>query len=130
MFPVWQMYHSVRAVCNMWRPCLIEGPGLQGNHQVLNAALAVHLTNAFLRATQSPLAHTAQDDGDTTPLLSDFVLDGLQSARWPGRCQEVSDPAHAGLTWFLDGAHTRESLDCCVEWFVAPDVVLRERDTL
>ena len=27
-------------------------------------------------------------------------------------------------TWFLDGAHTIESLDCCIRWFVSPGVGL------
>ncbi|EED79325.1 predicted protein [Postia placenta Mad-698-R] len=28
----------------------------------------------------------------------------------------------------LDGAHTKESLECCVEWFVSPEVTLRPLD--
>ena len=36
----------------------------------------------------------------------------------------VADPKKAGVTWYLDGAHTVESLNYCVEWFVSPDVGL------
>ena len=33
---------------------------------------------------------------------------GLSSTQWPGRCQKLS---HNGLTFYLDGAHTEESID-------------------
>ena len=52
-------------------------------------------------------------------------VQALEAARWPGRCQTVRDPAHAGTTWFLDGAHTLESLECCMKWFVSPAAALR-----
>lgn len=50
----------------------------------------------------------------------------LENAKWPGRCQTVPSPTHQNTTWFLDGAHTAESLECCMQWFVTPDVALRE----
>lgn len=55
-----------------------------------------------------------------TDMLPEQVVEGLQNARWPGRCQVVDDrqPERQGVTWYLDGAHTVESLVCCAEWFV------------
>jgi folylpolyglutamate synthase len=56
--------------------------------------------------------------GTQADILSDPVVEGLEKAKWPGRCQEVIDPGITNTTWFLDGAHTVESLDCCMEWFI------------
>ncbi|KIK67984.1 hypothetical protein GYMLUDRAFT_36792 [Collybiopsis luxurians FD-317 M1] len=89
--------------------------GLAGAHQIGNALLAVHLAKSFLKHSDPSF------DNDSLP--SSFV-DGLQSTKWPGRCQTVADPTHRNLTWFLDGAHTTESLECCMQWFVQPEVGL------
>lgn len=51
------------------------------------------------------------------PIPDDFVA-GLENTKWPGRCQTVLDPNYSSTTWCLDGAHTDESLKCCIEWFV------------
>jgi folylpolyglutamate synthase len=57
--------------------------------------------------------------------LPDTFIQGLKAARWPGRCQTVNDPKHPHTVWFMDGAHTVESLDCCIEWFVSPLAALK-----
>ena len=49
---------------------------------------------------------------------------GLATTKWPGRCQTIVDPIRTGVTWYLDGAHTVESLECCMQWFVSPGVGL------
>ncbi|KAL1944204.1 hypothetical protein VTO73DRAFT_3389 [Trametes versicolor] len=90
--------------------------GLAGRHQYQNATLAVHLAKKFI-ATQT----SDSLEGDLPPVF----VEGLKSTKWPGRCQTVTDPTHAGTTWFLDGAHTLESLQCCMEWYVSPDAALR-----
>lgn len=59
--------------------------------------------------------------------LPELFKQGLVKARWPGRCQTVQDPAYPQTTWFLDGAHTHESLESTVKWFVAPETALREK---
>lgn len=104
--------------------------GLAGAHQVTNASLAVQLCNAFFKArptprssTSPPLSIDAQAD---TATLSDGFTDGLKEARWPGRCQTVRDPQDSKSFWYLDGAHTVESLTCCGEWFVAPGLGIKE----
>lgn len=56
--------------------------------------------------------------------LPTSFMDGLKNAHWPGRCQTVPDSKLGAMTWFLDGAHTQESLACCLEWFVSPAVGL------
>ena len=49
---------------------------------------------------------------------------GLAITKWPGRCQTIPDPTRDRVTWYLDGAHTAESLECCMQWFVSPGVGL------
>ncbi|KAL0577072.1 Folylpolyglutamate synthetase [Marasmius crinis-equi] len=93
--------------------------GLAGDHQVQNATLAVHLAKYFLRS-RGALNEEA--------LLSDTFKTGLEKTKWPGRCQTVVDPSHPKLSWYLDGAHTAESLDCCMRWFASPTAALRSRD--
>ena len=91
-------------------------PGLAGSHQYQNAALAVELSREFLRSQTNLTFDEA---------LPEPFKQGLIKTRWPGRCQTVQDPAHPQTTWFLDGAHTRESLEYSIKWFVAPDTGLR-----
>ena len=96
---------------------LIFLAGLPGQHQYQNATLAVHLAQEFLRQKAS-----------LTPSekLDETFSKGLEEARWPGRCQTVPDPKHKDTTWFLDGAHTKDSLECCMQWFVSPGVGLNK----
>ncbi|KZP02848.1 Mur ligase, partial [Athelia psychrophila] len=86
--------------------------GLAGVHQVSNACLAVAMAQKFLEVKESLKPE---------PTLSKAFVEGLEQVRWPGRCQIIQDPK-GRTTWFLDGAHTIESLDCCIRWFVSPGV--------
>lgn len=43
------------------------------------------------------------------------VARGLAGTSWPGRHQEHIDPL--GNHWFIDGAHTVESIEYAVRWF-------------
>lgn len=89
--------------------------GLAGVHQFRNASLAVHLTKAFL---------ASQDRNSDSNISSDLVVKGLVATKWPGRCQSIADPVHRNTVWNLDGAHTAESLDCCMEWYVSAGIGL------
>ncbi|EIN10312.1 FolC bifunctional protein [Punctularia strigosozonata HHB-11173 SS5] len=99
--------------------------GLPGAHQRQNANLAIHLVRTFLAnptiAAKSNRPPPTFDSEGAAPLPATFV-GGLQNARWPGRCQTVPDPdpANAKTTWYLDGAHTKESLEFCMAWYVSP----------
>ncbi|PVG03448.1 FolC bifunctional protein [Serendipita vermifera] len=90
--------------------------GLAGKHQLQNASLALHLVQAYLKAKP---ADSGAPNSNVTP-FSEEQKAGLINARWPGRCQTVEDPQYPKSRWFLDGAHTIESLACCGEWFVSP----------
>lgn len=97
--------------------------GLAGDHQQQNASLAVHLAHSYF--TARPL-ETGAEPSTTRELdsLPETYIEGLKNARWPGRCQAVEDPTYSTSVWFLDGAHTTESLACCGEWFIAPGLGL------
>jgi folylpolyglutamate synthase len=102
--------------------------GLAGAHQETNASLAVQLCNAFFKAQPTPRSSTSSPPSFDTQAdtLSDGFIDGLKEARWPGRCQTVQDPQDGKSFWYLDGAHTVESLTCCAEWFAAPGLGIKE----
>lgn len=47
--------------------------------------------------------------------LTRKMVEGLAKCRWPGRTQ-VLNYSH-DLTYYLDGAHTSESMHNCVVWY-------------
>lgn len=81
--------------------------GLRGEHQRVNASLAVGLAKRFLQATGRPVEDVDLPEAFKAPLAA---------TRWPGRCQTAPDETDANVTWLLDGAHTVESLRSCGEW--------------
>lgn len=44
-------------------------------------------------------------------------IKGLRETRWPGRHQLFVDPRRPQQMWFIDGAHTVESLQYAAKWF-------------
>lgn len=93
-----------------------------------NASLAIQLAHAWMRITKpvyrkNGLIKQAVNgqNGVTTPVLENIVkcvtketMSGLTSCKWPGRYQVVdSDYAK----FYLDGAHTKESMEICADWF-------------
>lgn len=88
--------------------------GLQGDIQRLNATMAsavaaTHLHNLGYHdvpAVEDLLAGTA-------PLPEKFKK-GLEETEWPGRFETWQ---RAGVTWYLDGAHTMESVRLAGSWF-------------
>lgn len=84
--------------------------GLNGNFQKQNASLAIALCKAHL----TKLGY--QIDSDNLP---DEFIRGLENAKWPGRCQIIHDSKSKNdLTWFIDGAHTKDSVENSSKWFV------------
>ncbi|XP_044728349.1 folylpolyglutamate synthase, mitochondrial-like isoform X2 [Chrysoperla carnea] len=68
--------------------------------QQINASLAIQLSYAFMNIDSSK--------------INEKTVQGLLNCRWPGRTQ-ILDTSMA--RFFLDGAHTIESLAKCIEWF-------------
>lgn len=47
--------------------------------------------------------------------LSPTTINALKTAFWPGRFQILNEN---NLTFYIDGAHTVESIKLCAEWFM------------
>jgi len=101
--------------------------GLHGKHQRTNAALAMALCRTFIQTRfnlSPPLAVSAgakqPGEGVSTEVIPngfripDFMKEGLASATWPGRGQQYRAPDSPQVAWYLDGAHTIESLEAGV----------------
>ncbi|GJP29527.1 hypothetical protein CLOM_g17046 [Closterium sp. NIES-68] len=100
--------------------------GLAGKHQQINASLAVALCRQWAIRSGRMEEARALDEALANKTLPPAYIAGLGSASWPGRCEILQDcpaePGQAGtaggqLTFFLDGAHTVESMEVCGEWF-------------
>lgn len=84
--------------------------GLAGDFQRLNAAVAV-------KAAQIHLKHLGVE-GVTTSAIPEEFITGLEKARWDGRCQIVkSFDKYEGINWYIDGAHTLESINVASKWY-------------
>lgn len=107
--------------------------GIPGEPQLANASLALQLCKTWLakhcsRASAASKKQATREAAERVWLerhhlpviarpfsITKLMAKGLEQCRWPGRCQVV--PAGAGLTLYLDGAHTEDSINCCVRWW-------------
>ncbi|MCL7029424.1 hypothetical protein MKW94_005253 [Papaver nudicaule] len=89
--------------------------GLQGEHQYINAGLAVALCRMWLQKT----GHYEGTYLDQTSSLPEQFVKGLTTASLEGRAQIVADPFDnvGDLVFYLDGAHSPESMEVCGNWF-------------
>ncbi|KAF6994754.1 hypothetical protein CFC21_011377 [Triticum aestivum] len=95
--------------------------GLHGEHQYMNAGLAVALANTWLER-QGHLDRIHVKDHGTLP---DQFIKGLSIACLQGRAQIVPDlqvsseckDTSCPLVFYLDGAHSPESMEICAKWF-------------
>ncbi|CAM6095551.1 unnamed protein product [Calypogeia fissa] len=103
--------------------------GLNGEHQRINAALAIALCRRWAQRSgnEEHWTKALQTGGLPEP----YVL-GLASTRWPGRAEIIHDHItgedektmgngthlkSGKLQFYLDGAHSPESMDACARWF-------------
>jgi len=80
--------------------------GLRGKFQEKNATLACYLAGEALGIE---ISHHKS--------LPEKFINGLETATWPGRCQVMQ--TSPTTKWFMDGAHTTESLEAATEWFAS-----------
>lgn len=50
------------------------------------------------------------------------MAEGLKNCSWPGRTQII---VRKNVTYFLDGAHTQESIKYCSDWFKHSSKILQ-----
>ncbi|CAH8435379.1 unnamed protein product [Schistosoma rodhaini] len=105
---------------NMTEPIknILDNMNTIPNSQLLNLALSLTTVNYWLAKL-----HGTTDNGNVKNIglqpTSDWkpsstVLLNALSARWPGRWQIV---VRKNITYYLDGAHTVESLQSAIKWF-------------
>ncbi|KAL8261616.1 hypothetical protein R6Q59_025665 [Mikania micrantha] len=101
---------------------------LSGDHQLVNAGLAISLCKSWLNSTGKWEKLLKNDIADNS--LPEAFLRGLSTAHLSGRAQIVHDfslglnnqiktdeSCHGELIFYLDGAHSPESMDACAKWF-------------
>ncbi|KAF4373634.1 hypothetical protein F8388_025328 [Cannabis sativa] len=98
---------------------------LSGDHQLINAGLAVSLCKCWLQRTGNWEKLTKNDDLEAADLPPAFRR-GLASAHISGRAQIIHDASsnsnategsRGDLIFYLDGAHSPESVEACANWF-------------
>ncbi|XP_033099398.1 folylpolyglutamate synthase, mitochondrial-like [Anneissia japonica] len=118
--------------------------GLKGEHQGINASLALQLCRTWLEETHPELFQFTDVRGDPendNPItvgkkpdkrlvkiktweikrvppfvVPEVFLQGLRDCFWPGRSQTFK---RQSVTYYLDGAHTPRSIRVCIDWFLA-----------
>uniref|UniRef100_F1LBI8 Folylpolyglutamate synthase n=1 Tax=Ascaris suum TaxID=6253 RepID=F1LBI8_ASCSU len=103
-------------------PCQEVEIGIPGQHQYWNVTLAMQLSKAWLERMHAAGMVFQKDEnemparGSVLPgfRVPDEFLDGIRLCEWPGRSQVLKLDS---VTYFLDGAHTPKSLQCCAEWY-------------
>lgn len=89
--------------------------GLDGDFQRDNASLAISVAASHLRTMGVCDGVPGTANIASLETLPREFITGLETATWPGRCQYIKD---GNTEWFIDGAHTVESLQATAKWFV------------
>lgn len=90
--------------------------GLAGDFQSQNAAVAVKVAAIHLEKLGWP-SEELPNFASTSSLPPKFAA-GLQDAKWEGRCQTIANhPGYEKVSWYIDGAHTLESVHVASQWF-------------
>lgn len=85
--------------------------GIAGDFQRSNASLAVALASTVLNKLNVIKEPISLDENSK---LSDKIIEGLKQTNWEGRCQTLKD---GNKTWYIDGAHTLESMEAASNWY-------------
>ncbi|XP_040577487.1 folylpolyglutamate synthase, mitochondrial isoform X2 [Lepeophtheirus salmonis] len=85
--------------------------GIDGHIQLQNAGLALQIAKYVLSL------HEPQNFSPGKPFkLSCSDKEGLASCSWPGRFHRIQ--RNDQITLYLDAAHTKESIEACVDWYL------------
>lgn len=105
-----------------WDRERVTAGSLDGDFQKSNQALALLAASEHLRVLAEEAAAAnpasphlrANEEPPLLQVLGTRFASGLRSARLRGRCETLRD---GDVTWFVDGAHTAESLAETAGWF-------------
>lgn len=78
----------------------------------LNFSLAAQLSGCWLRNHNK----LSEDDfiGNVLHSVNDKFVEAYKTCNFAGRFQKIEQD---NMTFFLDGAHTKESMEICTAWF-------------
>ncbi|CAG9773035.1 unnamed protein product [Ceutorhynchus assimilis] len=76
--------------------------------QKTNASLALSVSKAFMEICPK--------SNNNNVFNLDLAKKSIESTRWPGRYEIIS---HCNKIFYLDGAHTIESMQVCSDWFLS-----------
>ncbi|XP_072935348.1 folylpolyglutamate synthase, mitochondrial isoform X2 [Epargyreus clarus] len=95
-----------------------------------NASLAIQLAHAWMRHIKRSNDNTMTNGNEVSngiiekanrdnecnivTTLPPETVQGLKECRWPGRFQVIKTE---NVHFYLDGAHTKESMEICAKWF-------------
>lgn len=101
--------------------------GIRGIAQYQNAALACQLGYYFLSSEKHKkrLTHHEETLEIDLNMMPASFRNSLAICSWPGRCQIVRYPT---TEFYLDGAHTKESMENCLDWFLSEVGEVRENE--
>lgn len=89
--------------------------GLSGKHQELNASLALSLCYFFFKNEMIKLETKEKEGQAPSYQLNDNILKGLKECYFMGRGEKIF--FENKIHFYIDGAHTQESLELAVKWF-------------
>ncbi|CCK67983.1 tetrahydrofolate synthase KNAG_0A02940 [Huiozyma naganishii CBS 8797] len=85
--------------------------GIAGDFQRSNASLAIALASESLNALGITNDTVELKKGAKIP---EKILNGVKNTKWEGRCQTL---IRGDITWFVDGAHTFDSIQAASGWY-------------
>ncbi|KAK0159708.1 hypothetical protein PV327_010795 [Microctonus hyperodae] len=89
--------------------------GIAANIQYYNASLAIQLSKAWLSAQKNNNKFNNTNNEKVSTIDINKVELALANCKWPGRTQLLRGNY---INFYLDGAHTIESIEGCIEWFI------------
>jgi folylpolyglutamate synthase len=90
--------------------------GLHGDFQKINASVAIAICASHLQKLGYSGLPDPRDKEATLP--AEFIA-GLEQVHLGGRCEVRPDALRQGLTWYVDGGHTLESIEMAAKWFAS-----------
>lgn len=87
--------------------------GLEGDFQKDNASLAIAVAASHLRSLEVTEDVPSIETSTSQDLPPQFTK-GLETVKWPGRCEVRKE---GNIEWFIDGAHTIDSIEATALWF-------------
>ncbi|GMH42441.1 hypothetical protein BSKO_10360 [Bryopsis sp. KO-2023] len=109
---------SVARNLNEYRNADMLDPSLQAGYQAVNMALAISLAKTWEESSCKAGVNNGARHRCAALAKGEIPREYIQALRnfnWPGRAQVVQDAAN--LKFYLDGAHSKESIRACGKWF-------------